>query len=166
MSALLENLVRNLPAEFPAEDLNTPPKMWTLEEGVMFVHGLEHFMKDIGVHVGITGSVLYKGSSTKDLDIILYPHSTENIPDYEKIMDVLINKLGLIVKHGDIRDIPTYPASIRDISTYPSSSRPQKRVGQTGDQKKVGVWTTPDGTKRIDIFFLDFTPNDTKDVPL
>lgn len=50
--------------------------MWTLEEAIYVVRELEKKVGPVGIHLGITGSVLYKGSSEKDLDIIVYPHST------------------------------------------------------------------------------------------
>lgn len=48
--------------------------MWTIEEAIMTIRGLEPRL--FAYHLALTGSVLYEGSSDKDLDIIVYPHRT------------------------------------------------------------------------------------------
>lgn len=50
--------------------------MWTLEEAIKLLRELEPTANAHGLHLGITGSVLYKGESQKDLDIVVYPRKT------------------------------------------------------------------------------------------
>lgn len=48
--------------------------MITLTEGVEFCQWLEPQLANHGAHCALMGSVLYAGSSEKDLDIIVYSH--------------------------------------------------------------------------------------------
>lgn len=50
-----------------------------LDDAINFVQWLEEQLAPKGIHVGLTGSVLYHDQSDNDLDIILYPH---NKPDH------------------------------------------------------------------------------------
>lgn len=54
------------------------PKPWTREEAIALCQVLWDYLEPKGWHVGLTGSVLTKGSSDKDLDILVYPRSTAN----------------------------------------------------------------------------------------
>jgi hypothetical protein len=51
--------------------------MWTLDEALITAKQFEELAAQHGYHVGLTGGTLYRGSSTKDLDLVVYPHSTE-----------------------------------------------------------------------------------------
>lgn len=46
----------------------------TLAQAIEICREIEEKLKPIGYHCGLTGSTLYKGISTKDIDIIVYPH--------------------------------------------------------------------------------------------
>lgn len=50
---------------------------YTLQHAVNIAEKLEPHMADIGLHVAIGGSCVYRGGSDKDIDIFLYPHSRE-----------------------------------------------------------------------------------------
>lgn len=70
------------------------PIVWTLEEGLGFVRKLEDHLHDQGFHAALSGGVLWKGSSTKDLDIILYPHTSNECSfDHElkPLMELLLD---------------------------------------------------------------------------
>lgn len=45
-----------------------------LEDALVLIRELEPKFDSAGYHLGLTGSVLYKGESIKDLDLICYPH--------------------------------------------------------------------------------------------
>lgn len=45
-----------------------------IEDALTLIRELEPKFSDVGYHLGLTGSVLYKGESEKDLDLIAYPH--------------------------------------------------------------------------------------------
>ena len=51
---------------------------WTLQEGIKLARTLEAFAITIGYHIALGGSVLHKGTSSKDLDIFVYPHDSGN----------------------------------------------------------------------------------------
>jgi hypothetical protein len=98
---------------------------WTLEEGIEFVRKLENDLRNVGFHCALTGSVLYKGVSYKDLDVMIYPHDTTNC-DWSMV--------EVILKQGHSIEI-----NLIDRLKYP-------------DQKKV-FWSE-NNDKRIDFFFV------------
>lgn len=79
----------------------------------------------------MTGSVLYRGASDKDLDLIIYPHNSTG--------EVWLDK----------------PALKQRIREYFSAVEIHDcgGVSQVRDAKDVAWLQTPDG-KRIDFFFL------------
>lgn len=56
-------------------DIKTTNYEWLRDEAVAFLSKLWDFI-DPDYHVALTGSVLYSGASTKDLDVIVYPHTS------------------------------------------------------------------------------------------
>lgn len=63
---------------------------WTVEQSVDLAQKMEAVIAPIGYHVGLTGSVLFKGSSKKDADFILYPHDPKNnLCTPEQLFDAL-----------------------------------------------------------------------------
>lgn len=65
--------------------------MWTLPKAVELINKLNPELLKLGFYLGLTGSVLFKGESNKDLDLILYPYKFNNV-DYQKAL-VLIKTL-------------------------------------------------------------------------
>ena len=61
----------------------------TLEKAVEVCREIEDKLKPIGYHCGLTGSILYKGESEKDIDIIVYPHQIKETVSLNKILDTL-----------------------------------------------------------------------------
>lgn len=57
--------------------------MWTLGDALILVRELEPKFQVEELHLGITGSVLFTGESKKDLDFIVYPHTTHTFTSYE-----------------------------------------------------------------------------------
>lgn len=49
--------------------------MWDMIGATKFIQALETQIWPQGYHCGLTGGVLYKGYSAKDLDVIIYPHT-------------------------------------------------------------------------------------------
>jgi hypothetical protein len=71
------------------------PPLWQLSEAVEVLREVESIITPYGFHCGLTGSVLYKGESNKDLDIILYPHANSYTDsDLERVLVALGYKLG------------------------------------------------------------------------
>lgn len=50
--------------------------MWNLQQAIELIQTTEPIVAREGYHLGLTGSVLFEGESTKDLDLILYVHNT------------------------------------------------------------------------------------------
>ncbi len=105
--------------------------LWTLDEALLLVRHLEdavvpHF------HVALGGSVLIRGWSDKDVDVVIYPHNkTRASPPAED----LLQKAGLTVVFN--------------------STQMRKKWGSeygTTDTKSIERWDWKG--RRVDIFFL------------
>jgi hypothetical protein len=104
-------------------------RSWTLEEGIKFARKLELDLAPLGYHCAITGSVLYKGRSEKDLDIMIYPHdSTKCNEKTQQEVEKMLDKI-----HG-------IQIELIDRMKYP-------------DEKNV-YWSYDTSGKRIDFFFV------------
>lgn len=64
----------------PAASDATP---WTLDRGLALLRGLEAELSAVGYHCALAGSVMYRGQSAKDLDVVIYPHKTQLADDVE-----------------------------------------------------------------------------------
>lgn len=92
-------------------------------------------LAEAGFHLGLTGSVLFKGSSSKDLDLIVYPREYLGDPDANYHSAVKALK-----EAGGRRAVP-----------YATVQRFWREKGSE-DRKCVEQWDW-DG-KRVDVFFL------------
>lgn len=104
---------------------------WYLVEAVDFVRHLVPFLAP-HYYPAMTGSVLFKGHSDNDLDIIIYPHTTMHVN--------LIEVRRLLRKAGLFRRV--------DRATVVEHWR---KAG-SDDDKWVEVWDYLG--KRVDIFML------------
>ena len=101
-------------------------KGWVFDDAVELARNIELALSP-RYHAALTGSCLFRGSSTKDVDIIVYPHSTSARMLPEDVLKLLEEKL-------EIRG-----AKRRDHTEY-------------GDDKLVfSTWLN---NRRVDIFFL------------
>lgn len=105
---------------------------WTLREGVVFLQHLQLHVGPVGFHVALAGSVLLKGGSKKDLDIIIYPHTTQH-QNYET--------LRMALQRAGLRP---------NMSAAEIKRAWEKKL--SWDQKHVESWTYI--YKRVDLFFL------------
>lgn len=101
--------------------------MWSLEEAISFANALHEFLYPLGFDVALTGSILLKGVSEKDIDIIVYPLKKIS-SNYQEMLDNL-PKFGL-----------------RFVRL------PNHNLGYQDDGKNVQVWEYDN--KRVDLFFL------------
>ncbi len=62
----------------------------TLEQAVSFIREFEPILAKHGIHSALTGSVLYKGLSTKDFDIILYPRDPKKCMGINSVRNLLM----------------------------------------------------------------------------
>ena len=108
-----------------------PATMWTREEAFWAIERLEPIMAAMGAHVALGGSVAYRGTSTKDLDIIIYTHNHDINVHWNTIP--LKMELAKFLKSGTLN--------------YCSG------ISQILDGKEVACLQTPKN-KRVDFFFL------------
>jgi hypothetical protein len=62
----------------------------TLDNAVALIRLIEPLLSPYGYHCGLTGGVLFKGTSTKDTDIILYPHNPDKKLLPEQLLPLLL----------------------------------------------------------------------------
>lgn len=110
--------------------------MWYLPEARLFLKELHAALQPIGYSVGLVGSVLLKGFSFKDLDVIIFPDSTAKLND--KGLRKALVKFGLKLQYDR--------ASVRNA---------WKKLGNY-DTKHVEVWEY--NGQRIDLFFFNCEP--------
>lgn len=101
--------------------------IWTSEQAHAFCVKLHHFLMPLGYDIGLTGGVLWNGSSSKDIDIIVYPLKRSS-SDFD-------------VMH---RSLPNFGLQFVRL--------PNNNQGYADDGKKVEVWKFEG--KRVDLFFL------------
>ena len=105
---------------------------WTRDEALTLVAALWPSLKAVGYYVGLTGSVLVKGTSRNDLDLIVYPASTTS-QDKNRVVGALMD------------------AGLTRLTGRDGVHRRWRRLGSS-DEKHVEVWEL-DG-KKVDVFFL------------
>lgn len=106
-------------------------KKITLQEGLEFCREIEERLVKIGYHCGLTGSILYKGESEKDIDIIIYPHQVSKQLPVNHILGVIGAHTNMYLNQGN---------KVKD-EIVPSCT---DKVIVVADYKKV----------RVDLFFL------------
>jgi len=100
---------------------------WTLVEAIAFANSLHEYIYPLGFDVAITGSILTKGYSEKDLDLVIYP-----------LKKISSNYTNLISK------LPNFGLKFIRL--------PNHNLGYQDDGKNVQVWEH--NNKRVDLFFL------------
>lgn len=66
--------------------------MWTIFEAQKIISEVKDKCFELGWAPALTGSVLYKGCSTNDLDIVFYPLKS-NKPPYKAVVELLTSHL-------------------------------------------------------------------------
>lgn len=107
--------------------------MWTQIEAIELLKELEPNLAAVGFHCALAGSVLYRGTSEKDLDVIIYPHTYKKQSPPDNSIAETILKLFF---------------QSHKISACGSESSAQER-----DDKTV-KWLVSKGNKKVDFFFL------------
>jgi hypothetical protein len=116
-----------LPREFTLEK---KPIVWCRDEAVALCAHLWKALDPV-FHVGLTGGCLYRGHSTKDVDIIIYPRNEPGAGFSVDRARKMLTAAGL--------------KFIREPATDPSGSRWAHRL--------VEVWEWEG--KRVDVFFFN-----------
>lgn len=111
--------------------------IWTLPEAVELINKLRETAEECNLGISLSGSVLFKGSSTNDLDIVLYPFKT-GVPDRHEDFLKLIEERFRIT-----------PKAVIDHFN-------------NNDQKLIWVARTRPDWKRIDFIFSHLQFDRTK----
>ncbi len=110
---------------------------WTLEQGLATARQVEVLVRPLGLFVSLTGGVLYRGHSAKDLDLVIaqlggllagYPHTA---------LDAALGSLGWV--------------KVRTAEQVAEWRRKHDPAGST--RNRVEVWRTPEN-RRVDVFAL------------
>ena len=102
--------------------------IWNIEQAQRLCSNLERLLQPVGAHVALGGSVLYNGSSEKDVDIFIYPHASTNITPLSPVL-----------------------RKLTELGFTNSTEKPSVVSGG----KVIRVMTGIDG-RRVDFFFFDF----------
>lgn len=103
---------------------------WTLDEAVAMVTRMEKYLLPC-YHVALAGSVLHTGESDKDIDILIFPHTTTHHEIQEIHIRLDAFGMKLRVTNEKVRE-------------------KWKNQGST-DTKYVEVWSYQG--KRVDVFY-------------
>jgi hypothetical protein len=109
--------------------------LWTLEEGVALLRSLELELKLIKYTSALGGGVLFKGSSSKDIDIFIAPYNKTDT-NYDLVINLLI-KMGFIRKKTK--------EEVHKSFDYGNSTNVQ--------HKHIEIWEL--NGKRVDFFFVE-----------
>ena len=109
--------------------------IFTLEDAVAFARTVEAEISKVGWHCALAGSCLHAGRSSKDVDLIVYPH--------KKTGPHCPNKRGL---HGALRRAGL------DVWMTRRQLRANWKKRGIRDNKWVEVWVSHRG--RVDILVL------------
>ena len=114
--------------------------LWTFADAINFITELSNALVPANYEVALAGSVLKRGSSQKDLDIILFPRSITHAASpttYRNLQEaraIMRADLGMTCVLDEVQ------------------VKKEWKAKGSSDQKHVEVWRYRD--KRIDIFFL------------
>lgn len=108
--------------------------MWKLSEALDLVAELTVPLKEAGYGVGVCGSVLVKGYSTHDLDLVVFPLNTSKLSVPGTSREDALRRVGMALRHGQAVVQARW-----------------RKLGST-DEKHVEVWSYQG--KRVDVFFL------------
>lgn len=116
---------------------------YTLDDAIRHARPLEAPMAALGFHVAIGGSLVYRGTSEKDIDIFIYEHSRE-IPIDRVMLSIELEKLGY-------------------MSVLKKENKEWNESGEKGGPPHTCVPdvlpTTAANGDRVDFFFLSRPPS-------
>jgi hypothetical protein len=119
------------------EDLLHGGHVLTLEDAVQIAREVQEAVQSCGFHVALGGGCLHRGRSTKDVDLVLFPH--------KKPVRMLRSKLQRIAKYLELYGWRKAKSAMQMRKKWSESGSP--------DDKHVDVWETPDGV-RVDIIIM------------
>lgn len=87
------------------------PVMWTITEGLGFCRAIEVLLAKAGFHCALGGGVMLRDTSTKDLDVLIYPHRCDGIdaPDWNTaraaLVEAGVDDLRKFTHHYDHKNV-------------------------------------------------------------
>ena len=117
--------------------------MWTIEEALELIRGIQPALHARKYHVAMGGGVLNKGTSDKDLDLYVFPFDAGEIPE---ILPFLVEQWGTWEPRWSAAGKEDYPADV-------NFGLKVKFFTQAG--KRIDVFITKNGVaKPVDTFGL------------
>lgn len=107
-------------------------KTWVMDEAIALVRLLEPKLARAGFNLALAGSVLTKGASDHDLDLVVFPHDASSV-------------------HIEVAKIELTMAGLIPMASRAKVAGIWERKGST-DTKHVERWNYKG--KLIDLFFL------------
>lgn len=90
--------------------------MWDAAQGLALARDMEEKLsKRFACHFALGGSVMYRGSSEKDVDLIVYPHYTLAASHQKEFIVNEIQKLGFVPADDSFGN---YESSRALVTTY------------------------------------------------
>ena len=131
--------------------------MWTLDEGISLVRGLQDGTRKFGYHLCIGGGVVNKGRSNKDVDLFFLPlDNDKDKPNPDGILKWLEEMWGESENLMKEYDRPTggdpafwlenfYYTPVENQGPPPIDNRnifggPPVRIGRTTDRRQIFEW--------------------------
>lgn len=102
----------------------TKPAAWRQSEAIAYCIEFEAIARSLGMHIALTGSVLYGGGTGKDLDIIVWGHG-DKVPtgeDMERLLVELHQHFGLVKRVQDAND-PSGGPKLIEVTEMPDGRR-------------------------------------------
>lgn len=112
---------------------------WTLGEARRLLKQVEEQVSKVGWHVGLAGGVLRRGRSSKDVDMLVFPHHAPIVDGDLKRLWKALRAVGM-----------TRYRSVYQMHRFWEA---KAEHGQSADAKFVEVWQTAEG-KRVDVIVL------------
>lgn len=91
-----------------------------LNNTIDMVRNIEDALAPVGYHVGLRGSILLKGESENDLDIVVYPHDSTNLAEFAR--HCTLDRLGM-----------------RLVRTVEQTHAHWRKKGSS-DEKRIEIW--------------------------
>lgn len=77
--------------------------MKTAADGLTLIKLLEPQVAPLGLHLALGGSLAYRGTSEKDIDIMVYTHSKEPLSceQFFKLLNPVLESAGFVSDHNE-----------------------------------------------------------------
>jgi hypothetical protein len=136
--------------------INKQPPKWTLELAIAFARQIEAILcrstdhPTTWSHVGLSGGVLRNGSSGKDLDLVIFPHTSGAIA-FDNWRNLVVQRLNTYL----VNHYKYMPLMLCEYGAVSQDSVAESEPIQDNGRDAKPVYTTQrDDGRRIDFFLL------------